>query len=312
MSMSPASPGAAQPSRVRRWLSEPLLHFLVIGGALFAVYGALNPTPAVSSQANQIRLTRDDLRQMAMVWAASWQRPPTPEEMHSLIENKVRDEILYRESLALGLDQNDTIVRRRLAQKMEFLAEDTSAIRDPAAEELKAWFEENRARFALPGRMSFRHVYFSPDQRGPGARDAAVEALRKLAGKPADSPVVAGIGDRFMFQDYYADRVPEQVASVFGAAFAQSLSGLAPGGWLGPVESGLGWHLVFVDSITPGRVPLFDEIEPEVKAEWFNAQRAEAKRNVFAAMRARYEVVLPPPDDQDAPLSGAASTLKSR
>ncbi|WP_291987780.1 peptidylprolyl isomerase [Candidatus Accumulibacter sp. ACC007] len=312
MSMSPSSPGGPQPSRLRRWLSEPLLQFLVIGGALFAIYGALNPQTVTTSQANQIRLTRDDLRQMAMVWAAKWQRPPTPEELHSLIENKIREEILYRESLALGLDQNDTIVRRRLAQKMEFLAEDTSAIRDPAAEQLKAWFEENRASFALPGRVSFRHVYFSPDQRGLGARDAAAEALGQLVGKPAGSPAVANIGDRFMFQDYYADRVPEQVASVFGTAFAQSLSGLKPGVWLGPVESGLGWHLVFIDSITPGRVPIFDEIEPEVKAEWINAQRAEAKRKVFAAMRARYEVVLPPPDDKDAPVAGTESTVKTR
>ena len=312
MSVSSALPGGPQPSRVRRWLSEPLLHFLVIGGALFAIYGALNPQTAAPSQANQIRLTREDLRQMTMVWAAKWQRPPTPEEMHSLIENKIRDEILYRESLALGLDQNDTIVRRRLAQKMEFLAEDTSAIGDPSTAELKAWFEQNRSNFALPGRISFRHVYFSPDQRGLGVRDAAVDALEKLVDKPADSPVAADIGDRFMFQDYYADRAPEQVASVFGTAFAQSLSGLKPGAWLGPIESGLGWHLVFVDSITPGRVPMFEEMEPEVKAEWLNAQRAEAKGKVFAAMRARYEVVLPPPDDKDAPVAGTESSVKTR
>jgi peptidyl-prolyl cis-trans isomerase C len=312
MSSGPAAAGDPQPSRVRRWLREPLLQFLVIGGALFAVYGALNPQAVVPSQANQIRLTRDDLRQMAMVWAAKWQRPPTPEEIHSLIENRIREEILYRESLALGLDQNDTIVRRRLAQKMEFLAEDTSAIRDPAAEQLKLWFEENRASFTLPDRMSFRQVYFSPDQRGLGARDAAVAALVKLVDKPADSPVVADLGDRFMFQDYYAERVPEQVASVFGTAFSQSLSGLTPGAWRGPIESGLGWHLVFIDSITPGRVPQFDEIEPEVKAEWINAQRAEAKRKMFAAMRARYEVVLPPPDEEDALVAGTASTANTR
>jgi hypothetical protein len=295
MTMSRAEPSNVQPSRAGRWLREPLLHFLVIGGVLFAVYGALNPQTGDRFQSNQIRLTRDDLRQMAVVWAVKWQRPPTPEEMHSLIENKIRDEMLYREALALGLDQDDTIVRRRLAQKMEFLAEDTAAIRDPAGTDLKAWFEEHRERFALPDRISFGHVYFSPDRRGQGARDAA-----------------AHIGDRFMFQDYYADRVPEQVASVFGTAFAQSLSGLKPGVWQGPVESGLGWHLVFIDSMTPGRVPTFEEIEPDVRAEWINAQRAEAKRRIFAVMRARYEVVLPPPDAKDAPVAGTAAAMKSK
>jgi hypothetical protein len=289
--MTGAGASDAQPSRLKRWLREPLLHFVLIGFALFAVYGALNPQSGNRFQSNRIQLTQDDLRPMAVAWAAKWQRPPTPEEMRSLIEETIREEILYREALALGLDQGDTIVRRRLAQKMEFLAEDTSAIRDPAAAELKAWFEQNRERFTLPGRLSFRHVYFSPDRRGQRARDAAVKALEKLAGKSADSPAAAG--DRFMFQDSYGDRLPEQVADVFGAKFAQALAQARPGAWQGPLESGLGWHLVFVDSITPGRVPIFEEIEPDVKAEWISEQRAEAKRRMYATMRARYEVVLP-------------------
>ncbi|MCB1940903.1 MAG: peptidyl-prolyl cis-trans isomerase [Candidatus Accumulibacter sp.] len=307
-----ALPGNAQRSPWRGWLREPLLHFLLIGGALFAAYAALNPSTNVPAQSNQIRLTRDELRQLAAVWAAKWQRPPTPEEMNSLVENRIRDEVLYRESLALGLDQNDTIVRRRLAQKMEFLAEDTSAIRDPAEAELRAWFEQNRASFALPGRISFRHVYFSPDQRRQAAREAAGKALTTLAGKPADWPTTANIGDRFMFQDQYAESTPEQLAGVFGTSFAQALSGLQAGVWQGPIESGLGWHLVFIDSITRQRLPIFDEVEAEVKAAWINAQRAEEKRKLFAAMRARYEVVLPPPDATDAATAAAASTANSR
>jgi len=287
------SADAPAPSRVKRWLREPLLHFLLIGFGLFAVYSALNPQSGDRYQSNRIVLTEDDLRQMAVAWAAQWRRPPTPGEIRVLIDRKVREEVLYREALALGLDQGDTIVKRRLAQKMEFLAEDVSGVRDPGAAELKAWFEQNRGRFAQPERISFRHLYFSPDRRGKRAGDAAAGALEKLAGKPADSPSAVKIGDRFMFQDYYADRAPEQVADVFGAKFAQTLFQLKPGAWQGPVESGLGWHLVFVDSITLGRVPAFEEIEPDVKAEWITGQRAEAKRKMFDAMRARYEVVLP-------------------
>ncbi|WP_291994047.1 peptidylprolyl isomerase [Candidatus Accumulibacter sp. ACC003] len=312
MSIAAVSPADAQRSRVGRWLREPLLHFLLAGGVLFAVYGALNPQISAPSPANQIRLTRDDLRQMAVLWAGKWQRPPTPTEMNSLIENRIREEILYRESLALGLDQGDTIVRRRLAQKMEFLAEDSAAIRDPSAAELQAWFEQNRERFALPGRISFRHLYFSPDQRGQGARAAAGAALAKLVDQPADSPLAERLGDRFMFEDHYAERSPEQVAGVFGAAFAQSLSALKAGAWQGPVESGLGWHLLFIDSLTPGRLPILEEIEADVRAEWINAQRADAKRQSFAAMRARYEVVLPPPDAAVAPAAATAPTSNAR
>jgi parvulin-like peptidyl-prolyl isomerase len=292
-----------------RLLREPLLQFLLGGFVLFAAYSALNPQAGDRYQSNRIQLTEVDLRQMAMVWSAQWQRPPTPEEVHSLVEDRVREEILYRESLALGLDQGDTIVKRRLAQKMEFLAEDTSAIRDPDVAELKAWFGKSRERFAEPGRVSFRHVYFSPDRRGERAQDAAATALEKLAGQPADSVATANAGDRFMFQDYYADREPEQLAGIFGAKFAQALFQLEPGAWHGPVESGLGWHLVFVASVVPGRVPDFEEIVADAKAAWITEQRAEAKRKMYAAMRARYEVVLPSAVAGNA--AGAAPAGKS-
>jgi len=283
----------ALPSRLQQWLREPLLHFLVIGFVLFVVSGAFNPQTGQRSQSNSIELTEDDLRQVIVAWTAQWQRPPTPEEMRGLLESKIREEILYREALALGLDKGDTIVKRRLAQKMDFLSEDVSGLREPPVEELKAWYAKNSERFALPGRMTFRHIYFSVDQRGQRARDAAVQTLQKLNGTAADSPLAAKAGDPFMFQDYYGDRLPEQVANVFGSQFAQVLFQLKTGAWSGPVESGLGWHLVFIESVTPGRVPAFEEIEVDVKAEWIAVQRAESKRKAFEAMRARYEVVLP-------------------
>lgn len=310
--MNGAATDNARPSTPWLWLREPLLHFLVLGGVLFAVYAALNPQVDEPLKAGRIELTGDELRQMAQVWAAKWQRPPTAEEMRSLVEKEVREEMLYREALALGLDQGDTIVRRRLAQKMEFLAEDTSVIRDPAPGELEAWFEQNHERFALPGRISFRHLYFSPDRHGQRARDVAEQALEQLAGEPMNSPVAANLGDRFMYQDHYGDRVPEQIASVFGQQFAQALFELRPGAWQGPLASGLGWHLVFVDSIAPGRVPYFEEIEPQVRVEWIDVQRAGEKRRTLEAMRARYEIVLPAPDAGDTPVSGTEPDRESR
>ncbi len=283
----------ALPARLQQWLREPLVHFLLIGFVLFAVYSAFNPQPGDRYPSNRIELTEDDLRQVIVAWTAQRQRPPTPEEMHALLENKIREEILYREALALGLDKGDTIVKRRLAQKMDFLSEDVSGLREPPVEELNRWFAKNGERFALPGRMSFRHIYFSVDQRGQRARDAAIQTRQKLNGAATDSPLVVKAGDFFMFQDYYGDRLPEQVANVFGSKFAQTLFQLKTGAWSGPVESGLGWHLVFIESVTPGRVPAFEEIEADVKAEWIAVQRAESKRKAFEAMRARYEVILP-------------------
>jgi peptidyl-prolyl cis-trans isomerase C len=276
---------------IKHWVREPLVHFLIIGLALFAIYRVITPAGAKPTS-NRIELTQNDLSQLESSWRAQWQRPPSPDEMRSLINEKVKQEILYREGLALGLDQGDEIIKRRMAQKMEFLAEDVSNLREPSTEELKAWFDKNSVRFALPGGVTFHHLYFSPDKRGSQARDDASRAMTNLAGSKAETP---GLGDRFMFQNYYADNSPEQVAKIFGTKFSESISKLRVGVWQGPVESGLGWHLVWIDAITSGGVPVFGEVDPaQLKSEWSTDQRADSKRQLFEAIKQRYEVVLPP------------------
>jgi peptidyl-prolyl cis-trans isomerase C len=244
---------------------------------------------------------------MSVAWLAQGRSTPTPEEMRSLVDMRVREEILYREALALGLDKGDTIVKRRLAQKMEFLFEDVSALHEPTKDELRAWFEKNADRFARPPRASFRHLYFSPDRRGARAREDAARVLDTLRGKPASAPQGAALADRFMFQDYYGDRSFEEMAKLFGPRFAQALLQQPPGAWRGPIESGYGWHLVWVDSLTPSRVPAFEEVEAEAKTEWMANQRDETRRRAYEAMRSRYEVVLPAPTRLNASAGGAPS-----
>jgi peptidyl-prolyl cis-trans isomerase C len=293
--------------RWRRWLREPLLQFLLIGIALFAGYRVLHPPPDAGARPNVIELTPDDLFQMSVGWLAQGRPAPTPDEMRSLIELKIREEILYREGLALGLDKGDTIVKRRLAQKMEFLAEDVADVPDPASGELKAWFETNAERFALAPRVSFRHLYFSPDRRGSLARADAERALAQLIRAPDDIAVIALLADPFMFQEYYGDRSPEQLAKLFGAGFARDIFKLAPGSWQGPIESGYGWHLVFADVIAPSQVPAFEEVETDVKASFVDEQRAISRRKMYDAMRARYRVVLPEIPVKSATGSGRAA-----
>jgi hypothetical protein len=290
-------------------LREPLVHFLCAGALLFGGYAGLHPEAVRRDASRRIELTADDLRQIAVAWLAQGRPAPTPDQMRSLVEQKVREEILYREALALGLDQGDTIVKRRLAQKMEFLFEDLSALREPTSADLEAWFGENSERFALPARVTFRHLYFSPDRRGESARDDAARALEKLAGEPADSPVAAALADPFMFQDYYGDRPFEQVATSFGPRFAEALFRLAPGSWQGPIQSGYGWHLVFVDSITPSRTPAFEEVAADVRSQWVAARRDEVKRKALEEMKTRYEIVLP--EDLAAGWPAAARTAQA-
>jgi len=304
------------PTLIKRLLGEPLLHFMVIGAALFAGYAYLKPDAEVDSP-RQIALTVDELVQQRMLFESQWRRPPTPEEFSAMVEIKLRQEILYREALAMGLDKNDEIVKRRMAQKMQFLAEDVAAAREPTTAELRSWFEKHSARFAQPPRLSFRHLYFSPDRRGVRARDAAEQALAKLAGQPVDAKIASSLADPFMFQDYYRDRAPESLGKEFGAPFALAVARVPPGAWQGPVESGFGWHLVFVDTVVPGRVPAFEEIEPDVKTAWLSEQKVLAWEKAYKEMRAKYTVLLPAPPDpaseaQGVPAPGARPAPTSK
>jgi peptidyl-prolyl cis-trans isomerase C len=296
---------AIQSEPWKRWLREPLLHFLVIGAVLFGLYAYVNRGRNGIDPSREIVVSLDDLRQMDLYFQTQWHRQPTPAEFQSMVEDKVREEVLYREGLAMGLDKDDEIVKRRMAQKMQFLSEDVAAAHEPTTGELKAYFEKNQDTFTLPSRYSFRHVYFSPDKRGTSAQQDAAKALIKIAGQPVDSTQAAGLGDPFMFQDYYGDRTPESIAKEFGPPFAVALEKLKPGSWQGPVESGYGWHLVFITAVTPGRVPAFEEIEPDVKTAWLANQKQQAWQNAYKEMRAKYTVLLPAPPANDSAQSPA-------
>jgi peptidyl-prolyl cis-trans isomerase C len=298
-------PQGGTPSRslstVKRWLHEPLLHFLLIGLVLFGVYAYLNRGRTGTQSPRQIVLSLDELQTMTAYFQSQWHRPPTAQEFQALVEDKIKEEVLYREGLVMGLDKDDTIVKRRMAQKVQFLAEDVATAHEPSTAELKAWFEKNTDKFALPSRYSFRHIYFSPDKRGKNAHEDAAQALARIAGQPEDSGLITQVADRFMFQDYYGDRTPSAIAKEFGPQFAVALEKLKPGSWQGPIESGFGWHLVFVDTVIPGRVPAFEEVESEVKTAWLGEQKAQAREKAYKSLRSKYTVLLPaPPDKQTA------------
>ncbi len=294
---------------MRRWLREPLIHFLLLGAALFTVYHYAQPACGVAPPSKQIKLSIDELSQLVLVFQAQWRREPTPEEFNRMVESKVQGEILYREAMAMGLDKDDEIVRRRMAQKMQFLAEDVAAAREPTTAELKAWYAKNPDKFAMPKRLSFRHLYFSLDRRGERALADAESALVKLAEQPEDAKSADTLADPFMFQDYYRDRAPDYLGKEFGPQFAQAVEKLPPGAWQGPIQSGFGWHLVFVDTVIPGRLPAFEEIEPDVKSVWLAEQKALAWQKAYRDMRAKYTILLPEPPDSKNATSASPSPL---
>jgi peptidyl-prolyl cis-trans isomerase C len=280
---------SARKGLLARAVREPLVHFVVAGFVLFLVYALLHPERFAADASRRIELSATDVGRVELAFIARWQRPPTPTELQGLLASEVRNEILSREATALGLDKDDVIIKRRLAQKMAFLADDTSGLRDPTPAELRAWFDLHRSEFAPASRITFRHVFFSTDQRGAGAERAARKALTSAADRRDAVPR----GDPFMFQDYYAGQAEVQVAQVFGSDFATTLFASPTQRWSGPFASGLGWHLVWVEELSPGEVPSYEEVEAEVRERWMVDQRDAARRAGFEAMLARYEVVLP-------------------
>ena len=298
---------------MKRLLQEPLLHFLLIGAALFPVYRFVQPANEPATSSKEIRLTLDDLTRMTLLFQSQWKRDPTAPELERLMETRVQTEVLYREALAMGLDKDDEIVRRRMAQKMQFLAEDT-APREPTTAELKSWYAKNSDKFAMPTRVSFRHLYFSPDRRGAHARDDAVKALAQLGGQSEDAKLSGSSPDPFMFQEYYRDRGMDFLGKEFGPQFALAVAKLPIGSWQGPIESGFGWHLIFVDSAIPGHVPDFEEVEPDLKTAWLSEQKALAWEKAYQDLRAKYTVLLPKPPENEraaAALSAKAKTAAS-
>lgn len=280
----------SNPSFLKRLVSEPLLHFVLIGAVLF--YIGYRNTAESTNPGNEIVITEGDINQMLVSWMAQGRPAPSADAIRSMVETKVREEVLYREAIAMGLDKEDTIVKRRLAQKMDFLAEDLSTLEEPTTEDLRKWFEAHRDEFVLPPRVSFRHVYYSFDAHGKDARDIAAREVSAAAG-PEN-------GDRFMFQNSYAQRTEADLYAIFGPAFAREVFTLEPGRWAGPVESAYGWHAVFVEQLTPPVAPGFEEAEADVKAAYIEARRTEFREEAYRVMREKYKVVLPTFDEPEA------------
>lgn len=282
------------PSRISagamRLVREPLIHFLLIGVSVFALQG-LTAAPRDTASGNRIVIDAGDLGQLARLWERRWQRAPTPDEMRGLIAERVREEVFYREALALGLDRDDVVIRRHLAQKFAFLTDDLSAARGPDIPELAAWYAANQERYRTPARISFTQIYFSPDRRGAAAGPEARLILARLrAGEPGLDPGV--LGDGRLLDATYEDQTAQQVEALFGRAFAASLFPLEVGTWAGPIRSGYGLHLVHVGKMTPGTVPPLGEIEERVRNDWAYEQRQRANEAVYRELLARYSVTI--------------------
>jgi hypothetical protein len=275
---------------LRRILREPLVHFLVLGLGLLVLYGVFRPVE--KERDNRIVVSNAQIERLAALWARQWRRPPTQQELTGLIDSHIREEVLYREAQAIGLDRDDTVIRRRLAQKIEFLAQDLALQGTPPEADLRAFFEENADKFGIPGRLSFSHVYVNRDQRGAEAENDAKQILDSLRGGAEPSEQ----GDRFMLQGHYALRSRDEVARELGTAFADSIFELPVGDWHGPIESGYGIHLVRVEEREEGYLPEFETVRNQVENEYTSVKRRETNEAFYAKLREGYEIVIEEPN----------------
>jgi parvulin-like peptidyl-prolyl isomerase len=263
---------------MRHWLKEPLLHFLVAGGLLFAAYAWLNRGGGAAPDA--VRITAAEVHWLQAMWARQWQRPPNEQELRGLLADYMKEVLLAREARALGLDDNDTVVRRRLAQKLEFLVQDTARFAEPREDELRQLYDASQARYRTPARLSFTHLYFKTEA-------AARHGLAALATSSA-----AELGDRSVLERDYAHADEQMVASLFGGEFASTVFALAPGPWHGPIASGYGFHLVQISERQAAQPRPFDEVRAQVLDEWQRAQQARATAQFFARLLQKYAVVV--------------------
>ena len=273
-------------------LREPLVHFVLLGAAIFGAYSVVSQ--GRGDEPGNIVISAGQIATIELGFTRTWHRPPTREELEGLLRDRVREEVYYREAMALGLDKDDTIIRRRLRQKLEFLTEDVVDETQPTDAELNTYLAAHPDSFRVQRAFTFSHVFLNPDKHGDRLASDAAELLAQLnrAGGEADT---SAFGDSFLLGHSFASLPAIEVATQFGQPFATKLGEVLPGRWQGPVESGYGVHLVFVSDRTEGRVPQLDDVREAVSREWDNARRLSANDKLYEEMLKRYTVTIEAP-----------------
>jgi hypothetical protein len=273
---------------MRRWLTEPLLHFLLLGLAIFGAYRLLGEDEQPPSS---IVVTDGIVNGQIESFSRTWLRAPTPQEVDELIREYIREEVYYREGMALGLDRDDTVIRRRLKQKLEFVAEASGIATEPTDDDLRAYLQQRRDAYRTDERLSFVHVFLSAERRGDAVERDAARLLGTLQSSTA-AVDPAALGDPTLLKIRFEDAPLRDVAAQFGDEFAAQVSELPVGEWQGPFKSGYGLHLVLVGARTDDRAPEFDEVRDTLRRDWLNERRIAANEAYYQSLLQRYTVTI--------------------
>ena len=285
---------------LKKIIQEPLLHFAILGGLLFWLFAYLNPSVEEQND-NQIKVTEYKIQQLFNFFQKKWQRPPTAVELKRLIDDYVVEEAYYREALAMQMDKNDTVIRRRLRQKMEFLLADASAAAKPTDAQLQTYLDAHPAAFIVPARYSLRQIYINPNQPEGTERVAAIQ-------QQLDEGLYV-IGDSTMLPKRLQDTPTNQIDRVFGQGFTQSFAQMPLQRWQGPIRSGFGLHWVYLEQQTPARHPKLTEVRSEVLREYAYDKRQKLQQEVTTKLLEKYHIVVdwPEPAEQSSDEAKAPS-----
>lgn len=288
-----AAQSSSSPSRtpgkrryVTRMLREPLVHFLFIGALLFVTYDFFNADPDMGG--NRIVVDDGVVANIVQRYAAVWRRPPTTEELRGLISSYIHEEVLYREGVAMGLQNDDSVVRRRVRQKVDVLAEESGRETAPTDAELQAYLDKHAADYALPTEMSFEQVMFDTKKHARQINVVLTQARTELA----EGVDIMTLGDMTMLPRRETRTSTESIARNFGKEFARALTELPVGTWQGPVRSGYGLHLVRVSERIPGRPAKLSEARAAVERDWEHERRVKAVDVYYRNALKKYQVVV--------------------
>jgi hypothetical protein len=262
---------------MKSWLKEPLLHFSVAGVLLFAAYDWINRGETENSP-YALHLTVAEVDWLRETWTSQWQRAPTDDELRGLVSDYLKESLLAREAMAMGLDENDIIVRRRLAQKMAFLVEGTALLAEPSEQQLRDLYDTHQALFQSPGRVTFSQLFFSDEQ-------IAQRALEELVKNPD-----ADVGDPSLLPRTFLAEHRQAVAGLLGEEMAEEIFSMATGSWQGPLASGYGFHLVRIEERVDSATLPFDQAEPRVAEEWHRRTQSRVAQEFYASLLEKYRL----------------------
>lgn len=275
-------------------LREPLIHFLLIGAVLFSVYQYVNDEfLPENDQREEIVVSEGQIDALITGFERVWQRLPSQFELEGLLQSYIREEVMYREAMAMGLDRNDGIIRRRLQQKLEFLGEDIATLNDPEEAELTDFLAINSDMFREQSRYSFKQIYFNTSERGAQARSDADSLLEQLLSNSLNDEQIDNSGDRLlMSQTEYLNVTERNLQRDLGANFTSDIQLLEVGSWQGPIESGFGLHLIFIQSKTPGEIPSLAAIRGDVVTAWTQQKQEEFNEMFYTTLRDNYVITI--------------------